>query len=95
MDNGKASGFTIILFNSYICEDLIIIVKYIPLAVTLNNQFIALLYMHIKVAKYEPFVHYTIIYVIQSQNVFLGKITNDDTCLLTSSVSPSLPIFNI
>ena len=91
-----ASGFTRILLNSYICEDLIIyIVKYIPLAVTLNNQFIALLYMHIKVAKYEPFVHYTIMYVIQSQNVFLGKMTNDDTCILTSSVSPSLPIFNI
>ena len=44
MVNGMTSGFTI---NHIFVKILIIIDKYLPLAVTLNNQFIALVYKHI------------------------------------------------
>lgn len=90
-----ASGFTIILLIihlqrfDYYCE------VHTTGSSIEQPVYCTSIYMHIKVAKYEPFVQYTIIYVIQSQKVFLDKITNDDTCILTSSVSPSLPIFNV
>ena len=44
MVNGMTSGFTI---NHIFVKILIIIDKYLPLAVTLNIQFIALVYKHI------------------------------------------------
>ena len=55
MGNGMTSDFTLLIIYLFM-KTLIIIDKFIPLAVTLNNQFITLLYIHISAAKYELFM---------------------------------------
>ena len=55
MVSGKTSGFTINHINVKI---LIIIDKYVPLAVTSNNQFIAPPYLRMQAAKHELFMWY-------------------------------------
>ena len=49
MVDGKTSGFAI---NHINVKVLIIIDKCVPLAETLNNQFMAPIYLHLQAAKY-------------------------------------------
>ena len=56
MVDGMTSGFTVI--NHIFVKILFIIDKFIPLAVTVNKKFIALLFVHISAAKYELFMWY-------------------------------------
>ena len=75
---------------------LFIIDKFVPLAVTLNNQFIALLYIHISAAEYELFIY--VVYMSFGVNKYVWRkaiTTNYVMCILMSSIIPFLSILNI